>query len=217
MSKSTLVRKGNQAGDFASYDGTKWGPQTIHNYFPDGRITNDALIDTDNTYGPTKLIVGFFGDETLAFHTGGGVDVTLPAGYGRGVVIEALNAHGYPALAAGRYEFGFTLIPSGNAFLRMGVNPTASYDYAEARIVSPILTSRYLLRFNLRSAGGVQLTISTNVNDNPAIETPAQTELLIGGLMLTEGDGLAFADGDTTGWSWSGTANASSSSGPQPR
>lgn len=196
------------------------GPPTIHNYFPDGAIFSDALIDT---LGQQDYDVhcwqGQMGTETLAFSAGGGpgsdnaIAVTL-AGNGTGVFArDWSNAYGCKLIPAGRHYVGMTLtcdIPG--TVVQVGATASSSSTETDVPVTLSATPQRVVIPIDTVSIGGIGPSIYTLSNEDP----PVTATIFISSVMVTEDADAAFADGDTAGWSWAGTPHASISSGPKP-
>lgn len=213
---------------------TRWVPVddgTIHNYFPDGAISSDELIDTNNDQDyATKLWYGQQGTETLtrevAYDPFFGADAVKIACPGNSLS-EGVIGFDWPGLTdevpAGRYRIGFdlatgvmplVLYPS----LRHSGSNVHSLAQTQMYIHPSLLPQRMVLEVYTPTATRIGINVATTnkitiAGSNP---NPTAINIWIGRLIITEGDPFAFADGDSSGWAWSGTANASASSGPQP-
>jgi len=204
-------------------------PLTIHNYFPDGAVSDDALIDTDNESAPAKLWRAWQGTETLslglAAHGGNpnSVQVFCPGDVAdEGVQVADWTGYYGDFLPIGLYALGVTLDwdnVSGLVDLRV-----RAVDEAGAAVYSPSVflrlnqeqPRRVVVPIRTMAIGYVSLDITTNDAMLGADYDLQEVIFYAYGLTITEGDATAFRDGDSDGWSWVDTPHASASRGPKP-
>lgn len=228
MTLPSVVLPGGSGG------GGDSGPVTIHNYFPDGAIASAALVDVANAFDyDTHIWIGNFGTETLTFLAAGDtfafrnrfncVQVDVPGNsFNEGVNVGDWNNHYGGQVAAGTYEVGFTIKTTTSGLLAsvdaVDANQDSLNEYSGAIVAVPDATiRRYVLDIAMPVAGRIILTLVTNANVpvNGSFPVAQPSTFYVGQIMMTDGDALIFADGDTAGWSWIGTHHASASSGPQ--
>lgn len=218
----------NEDGELEPVVISNGSSSTIHNYFPDGAVTNGALIDTGAQDYDTHLWQGQGGSEVLSFAAAVGgkpnaVKLILPGdGFAEGVEVgDFANHYGGGLVPAGLIRVGATLWADAPdpyyLYMQIGLGIDFPGEYNETiyRYIGPDPT-RVVLTGWLQQPGPVSFKAYTTNLFAPT-EIPAQdATLYVAHLMITEGEAFQFADGDSDGWSWDGAANASVSSGPQP-
>jgi hypothetical protein len=195
----------------------------IHNYFPDGAITSDALIAVGTAQYPDgKIIYPENNTETIAVMSGDGpgggnaVKVTTTgASWEEGMQVGLVAATTVPG--AGIYHLAFDLkCLNGNQTLKcqaycQNVDGQRNEDL-------PIFTywTRYSVPLYAFGADILGCHLSFQQKAYAADATPPALSWEIANIMFTDGDGWAFRDGDSDGWAWTGTPHESASYGPQP-
>lgn len=208
----------------AASGGGGGGVATIHNYFPDGAISDDALIDPAGVDGDYDThLWQTQGNSTLSFSAGtgpGGANEVGCAivGWNDGVqVADWSNHYGCKVLPAGRYRIGVTLRADIDILLTLQSFGLPSDPEFSAKLREWVggVPRRFVLDTYLPTAMGIGLLAVLYSFQYPGEDVPVGT-VYLSHLMITEGDPALFRDGASAGWSWSGTPHASASSGPQP-
>lgn len=200
--------------------------RTITNWFPDGAITSDALIDTagDQDY-EAKLWYGQGGSEALTFESDVlgapalGVGLT---GWGDGVYArDWAGAFGFDELPIGRYQIGFDFaLDASLGGYRIRAYPLVqnAAPLPPEIVIEPrnTLFYRYVMDVYTQQVGYLGLAFEASSYDNSGKSAPADKIFYVRNVTITDGNALAFRDGDSDGWDWLGTPHASASAGPQP-
>lgn len=196
------------------------GVATIHNYFPDGAISSDALIDLAGEQDYVEHVwQGNQGSEVLTLvPTPNRVRVQITA-WDEGVAAaDWENTYGCGLIPAGFYTVGVTLSCNRRTPIRIAPYPNYSFvKYLDERTVTLDSNERrFLLGIRTTQVTAIGFTFQMKQEDYPDGASAQPTSVYVHDVMITEGDPSLFCDGDSSGWTWTGTANASASSGPQP-
>ena len=204
------------------------GLVTSHNYFPDGAVSDDALIDINNTLADALLWKRRGATETIALaeisEGLNAVSCEMTGEWGEGITVADWgNLYGGGALSPGHYSVGVSVKADDAATLAaQGAGITSlSGDYSEAYQPFTVFRVygdwvRIVLPIFVVAEAYVGLECYTRQMDYPDAVTSPVTTIYFTKLMITEGDSAVFRDGDSDGWSWSGTPYASTSYGPPP-
>jgi len=212
----------------------------IHNYFPDGNIHSDALIDTENAQDFVDFVwYGNSGTETLSRSTAAEnssfmgigtpfdmVKIECPGDdFNEGVAFNDWGRQHGGLASAGHVQVGFTLFCAPLIPLYVELNfrdADGNSVFVESQNfvnVIPYVPTRVSLNAYLPVDAyvGAFVTTTNRLILNGAIpSSPVEMSLYVGHVMVTEGDPAKFMDGDSEGWEWLGDPYASPSRGPQP-
>lgn len=230
-----LITRGNQAKRYIPvYD------NVIHNYFPDGNIHSDSLIDTENTQDFEDFVwYGNFGTETLSRSTAAEnssfmgigtpfdmVKIECPGDdFNEGVAFNDWGRQYGGIVPAGYVQVGFTLFCAPLIPLYVELNfrdVDGNSVYVETQNfvdLIPYVPTRVNLKAYLpvdAYVGAFVTTTNRLVLSGSIPSSPIETSLYVGHVMVTDGEPGVFQDGESDGWEWIGQPYESVSKGPQP-